>query len=100
MAIDGMTGGDYRAWHNEDEAFGAWMDAMPVGTYVPLESLDRLRWPIDPADQSGWLVVACVRHLDLDAYRDWFTQLPPVGVVADPADARFWCALTNKTGWR
>jgi hypothetical protein len=95
-----MTDGDYRAWHNEDEAFGAWMEAMPVGTFVARESLDRLRWPIDPADESGWLVVACAQHLGIDAYRRWFLQLPTVGVIADPADARFWCTLTRQTDWQ
>jgi hypothetical protein len=100
MAYECMTAADYRAWHDDDDAFCEWMEGMPVGTFVSLESLERLRWPIDPADHSGWLIVACAQHMDLEAYQDWLLRLPAVGVVADPADARFRCILTNKAGWR
>jgi hypothetical protein len=84
-----MSAADHRAWHDNDGGFCTWMDTLPVGTFISMDSLERFRWPIDPADATTWLFVGCARQLDSEAYCRWYASLPTVGVVADPTDPRF-----------
>jgi hypothetical protein len=95
-----MTAADYRAWHDNEEEFCAWMDTLPAGTFVSMESLDRFHWPIDPADARTWLFVGCATHLDDQDYQRWYASLPAVGVLADPADPRFRTMVAGRVGWR
>lgn len=65
-----------------------WIDRLPPGTLIRVEHLARFGWPIDPQDDSRWLVVGCTEGFDDRAYTRWFDALPRTGVTVNARDAR------------
>lgn len=65
-----------------------WLDELPVGTIVSVEALKRWR-PGLGWSSHHWLMVGCNETFDYAEYLRWLQALPPVGVIADPADPRY-----------
>lgn len=65
-----------------------WIDRLPPGTVIRVEHLARFAWPIDPQDDTRWLVVCCTDGFDDRAYARWFDALPRTGVTVSARDPR------------
>lgn len=73
-----------------------WLDQLPVGTVVSVEALEHWK-PNSAGSVQNWLLVGCTESFDCAAYRRWLRALPPIGVIVDPADARYQRFIAEST---